>query len=170
MDFLTNPQAYIKRGHIHIQVFPSLMRTPSLLLSAHSYTFMLVIIALFLREGAKSPNDSLGSLKSSFSFLCVSLFCQDVQCVAKSFKQDLLRKLFKRKKVILCLSFCYWPELALRQPRIRIHPYLPSVCVPFLTRIMPEKRTTKHEIEGKNLHAPLSLYKFLTLFKDVLHR
>ena len=40
---------------------------------SQSYTFMLITMALFVREGAKCPNDSLGSLKSSFSFLCVSL-------------------------------------------------------------------------------------------------
>ena len=42
--------------------------TPS---GSHSYTFILVMIALFLRDGAKCPNGSLGSLKSSFIFLCV---------------------------------------------------------------------------------------------------
>ncbi len=31
---------------------------------------MLVMIALLIGEGAKCPNDSLGSLKSSFIFLC----------------------------------------------------------------------------------------------------
>ena len=38
---------------------------------SHSYTFMLVMIALLVGKGAKCPNDSLGSLKSSLSFLCV---------------------------------------------------------------------------------------------------
>ncbi len=38
-----------------------------------SYTFMLVMIALLVGKGAKCPNDSLGSLKSSFSFLCVQM-------------------------------------------------------------------------------------------------
>ncbi len=36
---------------------------------SHSYTFMLVMIALLIGEAAKCPDDSLGSLKSSFIFL-----------------------------------------------------------------------------------------------------
>ena len=35
-------------------------------------TFMLLMIALLIGEGTKYANDSLGSLKSSFSFLCVT--------------------------------------------------------------------------------------------------
>ncbi len=38
---------------------------------SHYYTFMFVIIALLVGKGAKCTNDSLGSLKSSFIFLCV---------------------------------------------------------------------------------------------------
>ena len=37
---------------------------------SHSYTLLLVLIALLEGEGAKYPNDSLSSLKSSFIFLC----------------------------------------------------------------------------------------------------
>ncbi len=47
---------------------------------SHSYTLMLGIIALLVGEGAKCPNDSLGSLKSSFSFLCVSYINSFMRC------------------------------------------------------------------------------------------
>ena len=37
---------------------------------SHSYTLMLFMIALLVGEGAECPNDSLGSLESSFILLC----------------------------------------------------------------------------------------------------
>ena len=46
----------------------SLKSAPS---GSHPCTFMLFRIALLMEEGVKCPNDSLGSLKSSFIFLCV---------------------------------------------------------------------------------------------------
>ncbi len=48
-----------------IQLLVELLKSaPS---GSHSYIFMLITVALFVGEGAKCPNDSFGSLKSSFS-------------------------------------------------------------------------------------------------------
>ncbi len=67
-----------KRSHLG-QWLPDVLQLPVELYKSapsgsHSYTFMLVMIALFVGEGAKCPNDSLRSLKSSFSFLCEAFF------------------------------------------------------------------------------------------------